>query len=132
MDAAFDGEGSIQPLLIGAILVVGVASAAQVAVNGQLGQLARSATVAGLVSFARAALVLGLLLAGMALGGDVPQLRPDPEWWLYTGGLMGVFVSGNSGSGGCGGKDLAMLAMTPQHDTPGAPARHWIPVAVAA
>ena len=76
-------------------VVFGMFSAAQTAINGQLGVAFGSAVGAALVSFAFG--VVTLLLINLAL-----RNRPTPgslagPWWMWIGGFLGaMFVFGNA------------------------------------
>lgn len=91
-------------------LGAGMLSASQTAVNGQLGRLLGSSWTASLVSFVVGTLLLVVLnvalrtwrslpsrTAGTGSAGATDDSRTRPEWWAWTGGLLGaLFVVVNA------------------------------------
>lgn len=78
--------------LIGVLM--GVASATQTAVNGQLGQALGSAVPATLFSFGTGALTLVLLVAvtRTPLRYGTPAGAPRNPWWMWIGGILGSVI----------------------------------------
>lgn len=87
LGAVGDRHASVRPLLFAVLFATGAGSALQQAANGRLRQAAANAWVAGLVTFVvgAAVLVVAALATQQAFGRHWPN-----EWWLYTGGPMGV------------------------------------------
>jgi len=91
LGAAGDRHASVRPGLFALLVVAGAASALQPAAAGWIREATTDATVAALVSFAAASLVLtvAVLATGDILGRHWPHV-----WWLYTGGALGaVYIS---------------------------------------
>ncbi|MGN9779511.1 DMT family transporter [Micromonospora sp. H33] len=76
------------------VTIGGVASAAQGAVNGELGERAGDATLAAVVNNLGGCLLVGLgLLALRTLRADLRGLRRvGLPWWAYLGGLGGAAI----------------------------------------
>jgi bacterial/archaeal transporter family-2 protein len=91
LGAAGDRHADVRPLLLVALFGAGVASVIQPAAAGRIRAAATDATVAALVSFAVATVLLGL--AVVATGQVVHRHWPG-SWWLYTGGLAGAVYVG--------------------------------------
>ncbi|MDO5669068.1 MAG: DMT family transporter [Corynebacterium sp.] len=76
-------------------VVFGMFSAAQTAINGQLGVAFGSAVGAALVSFAFG--VVTLLAINLALRNRLAPGAPAGPWWMWIGGFLGaMFVFGNA------------------------------------
>jgi transporter family-2 protein len=80
-------HAAVRPALVLLLFLAGAASAAQQAANGQVRRVAASTAVASLVSFTGG--TVALLLAAVS-AGDLGGRSWPHEWWLYTGGAMGV------------------------------------------
>lgn len=78
-----------------AVVVFGMFSASQTAINGQLGVAFGSAVGAALVSFAFG--VVTLLLINLALRNRPAAGSTVGPWWMWIGGFLGaMFVFGNA------------------------------------
>lgn len=86
------GTAPTSPLLAAAILVAGLLTAVQGAGLGRLRSALHSAELTALVNFLGGAGALVLAVAALALAGQLGAADwPGPsEWWLYTGGVIGV------------------------------------------
>lgn len=83
------GSASLAPGLIVLCVVAGGAVAVQSALNGQVGRATGSAVSASWLNFALGwALLLAVVGALLVAGHRFPG--PPHQWWLYTGGLMGL------------------------------------------
>ncbi|MBV8931960.1 MAG: DMT family transporter, partial [Kutzneria sp.] len=84
------GQGvGLGPAVLPAL--AGMGTAWQQAVNGRVGGAAGSAYVATLVNFATGTAALALVYAAQT-GLGRPTVAPTPQWWLYTGGPIGIVV----------------------------------------
>jgi transporter family-2 protein len=80
------------PLVLMCVAAGGAVSV-QSALNGRVNVATGSALAAGWLNFAVGGVALGIAVLAMGLAGHRPEPLPS-EWWLYTGGLMGLaFVS---------------------------------------
>ena len=75
-------------------LLAGAGVGWQAAVNGRVQQAAGSTLTAGAVNFAVGFTALAIAFSIEVLLRGFPELTPQP--WLYTGGLLGIFVIGGS------------------------------------
>jgi transporter family-2 protein len=87
LGAVGDRHAEVRPLLFTGLFLAGAGSALQQAANGQLRRAAMNAWLAGLVSFAVGTVVL---VVAASASGDFGGRHWPHEWWLYTGGPMGV------------------------------------------
>ena len=87
LGAVGDRHAAVRPLLFAGLFLAGAGSALQQAANGQLRRAAMNAWVAGLISFAVGTVVL---LVAASSSGDLGGRHWPRQWWLYTGGPMGV------------------------------------------
>jgi transporter family-2 protein len=88
--SAVGQHGSFRPALLALVGIAGVASAGQVAANGQLRMAADDARVAALVSFAVGTACLLALVGLLALAGHLPAVHWPGNPGLYIGGALGV------------------------------------------
>lgn len=76
---------------------VGFGLAYQQAANGRVRVISGSTITATFVNFAGGGLFLGLIsLVVSAMGAQWQALPTANEWWMLTGGILGVFVIGMS------------------------------------
>lgn len=79
-------------LLIPLIFLAGVAIPLEAAVNARLREAVQSPILGGLLSFLVGTIATLLLLATGWLGrGQLSQTASAP-WWVWIGGLLGVFI----------------------------------------
>jgi bacterial/archaeal transporter family-2 protein len=76
------------PLVLVRVLAGGAVSV-QSALNGRVNVATGSALAAGWLNFATGGVALGIAVLAMVASGHRPEPLPS-EWWLYTGGLMGL------------------------------------------
>ncbi len=79
-----------RPLLLVLVVLAGLLTAAQQALNGRLRQATGDAAVATLVNFVvgTLALLVGLAVRQLVVGVHVDHW--PGQWWLYAGGLLGA------------------------------------------
>lgn len=85
------GGESLSLVLVLMGVVAGSAIAVQQAINGRVSVVSREPLVAAWVSFFTGALAL-ILVVGTAVitGSSDLAVPPDTDWWLYSGGFLGV------------------------------------------
>ncbi|WP_267900147.1 DMT family transporter [Kocuria soli] len=87
------GPGLLVPLALLQVLA-GVGVAVQTAMNGRTAQAADTPITSTLVNFAGGAVGLTVTAVIYRAAADLPPWHFPPEWWLYTGGIVGlVFVA---------------------------------------
>lgn len=79
---------SLVAVLLG--LAGGAMLAVQGAINGRVAVSARSPLSAAWISFTVGTVLLATLLGVLTASGGPPVHGLVPEWWLYSGGLLGV------------------------------------------
>jgi transporter family-2 protein len=83
------GSAGFSVLLVAMCVVAGAAVSVQSALNGRVGVATGSAMSAAWLNFAVGGVALGVAVLVMTLAGNGPEPLPH-EWWLYTGGVMGL------------------------------------------
>lgn len=94
--AAPGGAGDLDPVLLGLVLLAGLAIAVGAALNGRIRATTGDAAVTTLLNFAvgLVALLVALAVHTVQAGLPSPDFPGPGQWWLYTGGVLGVvFVS---------------------------------------
>lgn len=88
LGGAPDPARAVLPAL--APLVAGLLLGLQQAMNGSTGRAARSPVAATWLSFLVGTIVLALAWAATSIAGGTGPAPLPSEWWLYSGGLLGV------------------------------------------
>jgi transporter family-2 protein len=83
------GSATLAPGLLVLCVIGGVAVAVQSALNGQVARSAGSPVAAAWVSFGLGLLAL-LVVVALLLATGTRYVALPTEWWLYSGGLMGI------------------------------------------
>lgn len=72
-------------------VLIGMCSATQTAVNGQLGSVLGSTMQASEISLAVGFLILAVMSGGLILRGRATLRVAKGPWWMWCGGVMGAF-----------------------------------------